>query len=494
MTGLVVARRFMADYARTGANLLVLVLVPVVFVVVAAPSLADAARVLGGAGSTLQVETVTAGWAAGFLAGIAMYFQAATATASDRRLVIAGLAPATAVAARLLVGAALALLAAAAALLALVSRGVPEHLPRVVAGTVMYAVIYLSVGAVAGAFVRNQVNGVVLVMFVWLLDVFFGPALSASTVSYTRALPTHFVSLWMADLPSRHGGRLGDLGWALLWTGGSALVAAWALARSVRRAGRSEGRTPGSGRDQLLGATAGAVRDWRRNPVLWVLLAVVPAVYILLADAITPHGAEPVMLTEHGRSRLTIVDPATMHAGTMAPIAVASLATLAGLFAAVESGRADRRLSLAGMRPATVVAARLLLVALAAVTAAVVSLAVTATVFTPQQWPVYAGSVLLIALTYALLGVLLGQVVGKVSGVFIAFLIPFLDVGIAQSPMLRAQPPPWGSYLPSYGASRALIDGALTPAFDTWAQLALGLLWLTAALAAAYAILRRRVT
>jgi len=37
--------------------------------------------------------------------------------------------------------------------------------------------------------------------------------------------------------------------------------------------------------------------------------------------------------------------------------------------------------------------------------------------------------------------VLLGPLAGRVSGVFIAFLVPFLDLGIAQSPMLRAEPP-----------------------------------------------------
>jgi hypothetical protein len=43
MTTLVFARRFMADYARNPVNLLLLVVVPVVFVMVAAGSLVDAA-------------------------------------------------------------------------------------------------------------------------------------------------------------------------------------------------------------------------------------------------------------------------------------------------------------------------------------------------------------------------------------------------------------------------------------------------------------------
>ena len=84
--------RFLADYVRNPVNLLVLVIVPVVFVIVAAGAMADAARLLGGAGGP-AVETATAGWAAGFLAGIAMYFQISAARPADRRLVSAGLAP-----------------------------------------------------------------------------------------------------------------------------------------------------------------------------------------------------------------------------------------------------------------------------------------------------------------------------------------------------------------------------------------------------------------
>jgi hypothetical protein len=61
------------------------------------------------------------------------------------------------------------------------------------------------------------------------------------------------------------------------------------------------------------------------------------------------------------------------------------------------------------------------------VVAAAVSLAVTATVVTPRQWPVYAAGYVLIGATYALVGVLLGPILGRVSGVFIAFLVPLLD-------------------------------------------------------------------
>jgi hypothetical protein len=133
------SRRFLTDYRRNPVNLVVLVLVPVVFVLVAAKPLADAAAALGGTG--LSVETASAGWAAGFLAGIAMYFQTRAARAADRRLVLAGLPATRLVAARLLTGLTLAALAAAAALLALAARTGIDRPGRVAAGTVMFAVM-----------------------------------------------------------------------------------------------------------------------------------------------------------------------------------------------------------------------------------------------------------------------------------------------------------------------------------------------------------------
>ena len=66
---------------------------------------------------------------------------------------------------------------------------------------------------------------------------------------------------------------------------------------------------------------------------------------------------------------------------------------------------------------------------------AVYRMAVTATVFDAKQWPGYVGANLLIAAIYALIGVVIGPVLGKVAGVFVAFLIPFLDLG--KSPLDR---------------------------------------------------------
>lgn len=494
MKVMVFVRRFLADYARNPVNLLLLVVVPVVFVVVAAGSLVDAAKLFGSSEPS-AVATATAGWAAGFLAGIAMYFQTSAARDADRGLVIAGLPARRLVASRLVTGLGLAVLASAAALAALWLRAGIDDPVRAVAGTLMFAVIYLGIGATVGALVGNPVNGTVLILFVWILDVFFGPTMGSSGDKVgTRALPTHFVTLWMADLPLRHGGRIGDLGVAVVWTVG-AMGLAFAVVTATARISRHRrlAARPGSVRDQLAAATRMGWRDWRRNWVLWALLVAVPAVFILLAQAITPHRPTSIIVAEGGVRAARVFDVFDLHAGTMAPIAVASLATLAGLFVVLDTGPGDRRLALVGMRPGVVLAARLAVIGTATALTTGVSLAVAATVFDPRQWGWYAAANALIAVTYALLGVLLAPIFGRVAGVFIAFLVPFIDVGIGQSPMLRGEPAGWAHYLPGYGAYRLLIDGGLTGGFDETPSLLIALAWLAALAVAATALVGRTI-
>ncbi len=276
MTTTLLTRRFLADYVRNPVNLVVLVLVPVVFVVVAAGSMADAAKLLGG-GNGAAVETATAGWAAGFLAGIAMYFQTRSARTADRRLVLAGLPAARLVAARIGTGLVLVALAGLAALVALAARTGIDDPGRSTAGTLMFGVVYLAIGAVTGVLVRNPVNGTVVILFVWIVDVFFGPAVGSPDRLATRWLPTHFVTLWMVDLPSQHGGRLGDLGWALTWTLGALAVAATVVVMSTRVAHRGSR----AGRGQFVTGLRMGLREYRRNPVLWALLIVVPVIFFL---------------------------------------------------------------------------------------------------------------------------------------------------------------------------------------------------------------------
>jgi hypothetical protein len=477
MTLWILTRGFLRDYARNSTNVVVLVLVPVVFVLVAADSLADAARLLGGDGAAL--EQATAGWAAGFLAAVAMYFQVSAARDTDRRLLVCGARPATLVSARLLTGVVLAITATAAALVVLALREPLDQPLRLVVGTSMFALVYLGIGAAVGSVVRDPVNGTVVVLFVWILDVFFGPTLSSTESPITRVFPTHFVSLWLADTPSGHAAWLGELGISAVWVAASLGLSAWLIARSssVGHAGRGS-HPAGSRTDQYRRGLVLGLRELGRNAALWTMLAAVPAVFILLSDAITPPGHTGIAVREDGVRAIRMFDPAEIHAGTMAPIAVASLAMLVGLFTILATRDTDRRLCLAGLRYGTLFAVRLTTIGSAVLLAAVVALLVTASVFQPANWSVYAVGNLLVATTYALVGVLVGPLFGRVSGVFLAFLVPFLDVGISQSPMLSAQPDQWARWLPGYGGTRLVLDGALTSGFDETMPLAYAMAWL----------------
>ncbi|MEN4473889.1 ABC transporter permease [Mycolicibacterium cosmeticum] len=482
---LLLTRSFIADYVRNPVNVVVLVLVPLVFVVVAARSLADAMELLGGRiGPAL--ETATAGWAAGFLSSLAMYFQIRSARAADKRMLLAGLPSARLIAARAGTGLLLAGLVSAVALIALAVRTGIDSPGRVIAGTLMFALIYMAIGALVGAAIGNPVNGAVVILFIWMVDVFFGPGGSAGDQIVSRFFPTHFVTLWMVDLPSRHGGRLGDLGIALVWLVGAIVMAGVVLARvsrTARRARRSSG--------QYLTAVRFGLVDLRRNPVLLVLLVIVPATFILLAEATTPARTQLVGVTENGATSNQPFWFPEVHAGTMAPIAIASLAALAGMFVVIDAADPDRRLRLAGYRAWVAVAARLSVVAAAVIVISIAGLAVTATVFDPRQWVWFAAANILLAATYALIGVLIGPLFGRVAGVFIAFLIPFLDLGIVQSPMLRPSPAPWAQALPGYSWTKVLFDTGLTAHFDQTAALLAGLAWLGGLGIAATLILAR---
>lgn len=474
MTDLLLVRRFSADYLRNGVNLLVLVVVPAVFVVVAAPALGAASVLLGGAGST-PVEAVTPGWAAGFLAAVAMYFQVSTARSADVRLAQAGFPVVRIVAARLATGAFIAVGVSAVALAALAAR-TGAWAPRSVPGTIAFAVIYLGVGAGVAATVRTAVNGTVLILFVWILDVFFGPSMSPARPAALRLMPTHLTTLWVLDTPDSHAGPLGNAGGMLVWLVLSSGAAALLLTRTVVVARPRARRTPLPD-GVFTGGLRAAVTGLRRTPLLWALLVVVPAVFITLARAVTPHGTTKVRVVENNQTLLAVFDPARIHGALMAPIAVASLAALVGLFMVLDDRTGDRRLALAGGSRVAVVTSRLVVVLAAALGVTGVALTVAGAQFSPGSWLVYGVGNALVAITYGLVGVLVGPLLGRVAGVLVAFLVPFLDVGISQSPMLRAAPERWAEFLPGYGGVRMAVDGALTAGFDARSGLLAAAAW-----------------
>lgn len=181
-----------------------------------------------------------------------------------------------------------------------------------------------------------------------------------------------------------------------------------------------------------------------------------------------------------------------MHAATMAPVTSAFLAGLMGLFIVTGSSAGDRRLVLAGFQPREVLAGRLGVIGAATVVTVTAAVAVSGIWYPPQQWVVYAGANLLIALTYAMIGVLVGPLTGRLGGLYLILLLAFVDVGLGQTVMFPGGPPAWGAFLPGRGASRVLIDGAFTARFDEVGQLLLGLAWLSVLTAATTFVFHRR--
>ena len=494
------ASAFLREYRRRPLNIVLLLAVPVAIVLLSAGVIAEFAAILGSDAELGAVEAATAGWAAALLAGTAGYFQVTGSRAADRRLAAAGLGTRSVVTARLFAGAALASIGVGGALLALWLRvGIDQPL-RTVAATVMFALIYLAIGAGAGALIGDELNGSLVVLFVWMFDMFLGPGFSGGDAPIARLFPTHFPTLVILGVDSGHSSTATDWVISVVWTFVAIMVATWVLVGSTRplsptrrhrepgRFARALTRVAGAGPAVALRY---AIRQYRRNLVMWVLLGVLPVAFITLSFIVTPEQPAAVMLTEGGVSALTVLSMVQVHGAVMAPITIAFLSGVAGLFVVLGSAQADRRLVLAGFRTSHVLVARVGVIVLAAALVTGVSLGITAFDFSAANWVLFAGAAFMIAWTYAMIGVIIGLVAGRIGGLYLTIAIPFVDVGIAQNVMFDVAPPGWARIMPSYGAMQLLIDGAFTPSFDLPGAFALSILWLLAVGAIAVGIFHR---
>ncbi len=485
--------RYLAEYARRPINLVLLVAVPLIFVILTAGTIADFAEVVGFTGDPSKLVAPTAGWAAAFIAGVAGFFHVLGSRDADRRLSAAGMGAGRIVTGRLASGLVLALAAALASVAALALRTGLTDPVRTIAGVVMFSVLYLGIGVAVGAVVRSDVNGSLIVIFIWMFDVFLGPGMGGSEIWITRLFPSHFITLMMLDTPSTYAGPIGDLGWALVWTFGSLGLAAviFGAATSTRKPRTEPGRAHASWNRLRAGVRYG-LRDYRRNIALWVLLVVLPVAFISLSFYVTPGDPTPVQLTQNGVTSVKIVSLADVHGAIMVPITLAFLAGLSGLFVVQGSLEADSRLALAGFRPREILTSRLGTIVVASLLATVVALGVTAVDFAPESWIWFTVGNVLVAVTYGMIGVLVGVLFGRLGGLYVMFLVPFIDVGLAQNIMFSASPPNWGVVLPGRGGVQVLVDGAFTTTFDQFAMLMLALVWIVG-LALVTAFVFRRI-
>ena len=153
-----------------------------------------------------------------------------------------------------------------------------------------------------------------------------------------------------------------------------------------------------------------------RQPVTLFALLVLPPVVIEVYGVAA--GSFPQLSTSG-------TAPATLGRLTGAVFAVAFLAALVGLFQIVSARDGDRRLTIAGLAPTTLLATRLATTLLVGVGGAVVAI-LTVSLRVDVAVPVLAGGALVIAGTiYGLLGIVVGAVLpreldGSLALVFLA--------------------------------------------------------------------------
>lgn len=105
----------------------------------------------------------------------------------------------------------------------------------------------------------------------------------------------------------------------------------------------------------------------------------------------------------------------------------------------------------------------------------------------------YLVALALSATTYGLIGMIAGPVFGRVAAAYLGFLIPFLDLGIGQSPTLQGEPAAWAHHLPGYGSTRVLLDGDLTSGFDETDSLLVAASWIVGLTVAFIVLFRHSV-
>ena len=235
-------------------------------------------------------------------------------------------------------------------------------------------------------------------------------------------------------------------------------------------------------------ATAMAVRDQCRRPLVLVLIVLVPAYVILWSVAETKPTPRTIELA--GGTWVTTTMKA-LHGPGMAGLMIAFLAALIGVFVTHSAREGDRRLVLAGFRPHEAMTARLLVMVGATILAVGVSAAVMAIVFTPASWPSVLTALLLTGLIYAAIGALVGALLDKLPATYLILFLIMTDFGVVQSPMFHASPVRLAWLLPGYALDRLLYAGAFSPTFHAAGVLLLAFAWLGGLSLAVFLVLGR---
>ena len=235
-------------------------------------------------------------------------------------------------------------------------------------------------------------------------------------------------------------------------------------------------------------ATAMALRDQLRRPLVPILLVVVPAFIVIWSVAITT--ATPRRLELPGGIWVTTTMKA-LHGPEMAKFSVAVVAALVGVFVMQSALQGDRRLVAAGFRPRETVIARLLVLGAATGVVVIVAALAAAISFDPASWLLEIGALALIGLIYASVGALAGALLDKLAATYLILFLVLVDLSVMQTPMFHARPARFAELLPGYGPTRVMLEGSYSQSFNAGFELTLALVWAVALVVTVYIVLRR---
>lgn len=224
--------QFTREHLRSPLTLLVLLALPALFVWVAGDVLGDFARALGGEILGDRATALGAGWGAAFLCGALGYFQMSSSRDADRRLALAGMGAPRVAASRLAASLALGLLVSLSAYLALWLIAGIAHPLHALAAIGAFAAIYLALGAIVATLVRDQLSGSLVVAFVFLLDVFSGPAMGNATTGIST--PSSYAAELLLDAGAGGGSPGADWIGAVVTLAVATAVAWLAFWRAAR--------------------------------------------------------------------------------------------------------------------------------------------------------------------------------------------------------------------------------------------------------------------
>ena len=228
---------FTREQLRAPLTLVLLVAIPAFFVLIFADVLGQFSDALGGTLATRSATSISAGWAAAFLAGTLGFFQVTSSRGADRRLAAAGLGAARVAISRIGASLMLAASVAAVAFVTLWLRSGIGHPLHAAVAIMAFAAIYIGIGALIGAVITAPLEGSLLVILAWSLDVMSGPQMTSATGRLGAFTPTRDAANLLIAAGGGHGSPSADWLGVASWVLGSlavALAAFWLAARTRR--------------------------------------------------------------------------------------------------------------------------------------------------------------------------------------------------------------------------------------------------------------------